>query len=158
MKHSLAFRLGKTTLGLDINAAVEVMTPFGLKPVPNMPDYIPGVMKIRGEIIPLVDMRVRLGVEPSPSKERTIIVRSIAGKIGLLVDEVFGIIKFDAGKLRKPPIMFLGLKRRYLAGLYGEGDDVMAVLDMDEILSSEEALELEKSLKKLLRKKGKKAP
>ncbi|MCK4911607.1 MAG: purine-binding chemotaxis protein CheW [Thermodesulfovibrionales bacterium] len=157
MEQSLAFRLGQTTLGLDINAAVEVMTPFGVKAIPNMPDYIPGIMKIRGELVPLIDMRVRLGVEPRPTKERAIIVRSIAGKVGLLVDEVFGIMKFDAGKLRKPPVIFLGLKRRYLAGLYGVDDDVIAVLDMNEILSSEEALLLEKARKKKGKKKGKKA-
>lgn len=153
MEQLLAFRIGQTTLGLDIGAAVEVMTPIGVKSVPDMPEYIPGVMRIRGEIIPLVDMRVRLSVEPRPSKERAIIVRSIAGKVGLLVDEVFGIIKFDSGKFRKPPVMFLGLRKKYLAGLYGMGDDVIAVLDMDQLLTSEEKLLLEKVHKK----KGKKA-
>lgn len=153
MEQFLAFRLGQTTLGLDIGAAVEVLTPFGVKPVPGMPEHIPGVMRIRGEIVPLIDMRARLGVEPSPSKERAIIVRSVAGKVGLIVDEVFGILKFDPEKFRKPPVMFLGLKRKYLAGLYGMGDDVIAVLDMDQILSSEEVMLLEKVRKK----KGKKA-
>ena len=47
MEQFLAFRLGQTTLGLDINAAVEVMTPFGVKSIPDMPDHIPGVMKVR---------------------------------------------------------------------------------------------------------------
>jgi len=153
MDQFLAFRLGQTTLGLDIGAAVEVMTPFGVKPVSGMPVHIPGVMKMRGEIIPLIDMRTRLGVEPRPLKERAIIVRSVAGRVGLLVDEVFGIMKFDAEKFRKPPVMFLGLKRKFLAGLYGMGDDVIAVLDMDQMLSSEEVMLLEKVRKK----KGKKA-
>ncbi len=153
MKQFLAFRIGQSTLGLDINAAVEVITPFGVKHVPGMPEHIPGVIRIRGEMVPIIDMRSRLGVEPSTMKERAIIVRSVAGKVGLLVDEVFGILKFEAEKFRKPPVMFLGLKRKYLAGLYGMDDDVIAVLDMDQILSSGEVMLLEKARKK----KGKKA-
>ncbi len=148
MDNYLTFSLGPSTLGMEIGAAVEVVTPRGVKPVPDVPEHIAGVMKIRRELIPLIDMRVRLSVSPEPKKERAIIVRSVAGKVGLLVDEVFGIRKFEKGGLRKPPVIFRGLRRKYLAGLYGDGEDMIVVLDMDEILTSEEKLILEGLIKK----------
>ena len=148
MDNYLTFRLGPSTLGMEIGTAVEVVTPRGVKPIPEMPEHIAGIMKIRRELIPLVDMRVRLSVSPEPKKERAIIVRSAVGKVGLVVDEVFGIRKFEKGGLRKPPVIFRGLRRKYLAGLYGDGEDIIVVLDMDEILTSEEKLILESLIKK----------
>lgn len=154
MDNYLTFRLGPSTLGMEIGTAVEVVTPRGVKPVPDMPEHLPGVMKVRRTLIPLIDMRVRLSISPEPKKERVIIVKSAVGKVGLVVDEVFGIRKFEKASLRKPPVIFRGLKRKYLAGLYSDGEEMIVVLDMDEILTSEEKLIFERLIENA-RKTGK---
>jgi purine-binding chemotaxis protein CheW len=147
MEKCLAFRLGTSRLAMDINAAVEVVTPGKISSVPDMPSHVPGVIKVRGVIIPIIDMRLRLGVKPEPEKERAIIIRSAIGNVGLLVDDVIGIIKFEPEKLRVPPAIFHGIKKKYLSGLYGEGDNVLVIMNTDEILTSREKLVLEKFLK-----------
>lgn len=148
----LAFTLGAHTLGMDVGAVVEVVNPRGIKRVPDMPSFIAGVVKIRGEMVPMVDMRERVGVQPLPEKERAVLVRSSGGKVGLIVDGVRGILRFEHDMLRKPPVMFHGLKRKYMAGLYGDNDNPVIVLDIDQILSSDEKIELERAKRRIEKK------
>jgi len=152
MHRCLSFKLGSHKLGLDVRRVVEVMNPGAPEPVPEMPAYILGVKKLRGDMVPIIDLRVRMGVDPKPSKERTIVVRSMHGKVGFVVDDVDGILIFEEGDVMKPPVMFRGLKKEYMIGLYGESADVMVVLDIDEILSTEEKIELEHAMEKVTSK------
>ena len=94
MYRCLAFTLGRNIMGMDVGAVVEVVNPRGIKTVPDMPSFIAGVLKVRGEIVPMGDMRERIGVDSAPEKERAILVRSSSGKVGLIVDGVKGILRF----------------------------------------------------------------
>ena len=147
MDDCLAFRLGPSILGMGIGIAVEVVTLRRVKPVPDMPVHIIGVMQVRRKLIPLVDLRTMLSISPDSKKERVLIIRSATGMVGLVVDEVLGIKKFDKEKIRRPPVIFRGLKRKYMAGLYGDGDDMIILLNMDEILTADEKLILESLIK-----------
>ena len=147
MHRCLVFRLGPHSLGIDIDRVVEVVNPGRPEPVPELPDYIEGVSKVRGEMVPVMDLRKRMGVSPDPSKERTVILRSTMGKVAFIVDDVSGILRFEDDRMKKPPLIFKGLKSRYVLGLYGEGEDMLIVLNEDEILSSDEKIELEHAMR-----------
>lgn len=142
----VVFRAGPHCLGLDVGSVAEVVRSRNLVPVPEMPDYIPGVVRLRGELLPVVDMRLRLGVTPEPKRERLVIVRSVMGRLGLLVDEVISITDLDESSFRRPPMVFRGLKRKFLRGLHGSDESVTMILEINEILSSDELILLEQAV------------
>ncbi|NIM45730.1 MAG: chemotaxis protein CheW, partial [Nitrososphaeria archaeon] len=67
---------------------VEIFGAQRIYEVPEMDEYITGVISVRGEVVPLLDMRKRFGLKPSPKKERTVLVRTGTETVGLTVDEV----------------------------------------------------------------------
>jgi len=143
MRSFLIFRLGPEEFGVDIGTVVEIFSSQKVYEVPEMADYVSGVISIRGDVVPLLDLRRRFGLTPSPSKERTILVRTSAETLGLLVDEVIEIIDFDDSEISKPPTIFKGLASEFLVGLGKKKDRVMMLLEMENILSREEILKLD---------------
>ena len=150
MRKFIIFRLGSEEFGIDVDRAVEILKARKSKPVPDVPDFISGVVTIRGEMIPIVDMRKRFGIKPVPGKERAVIVRTGIEKVGLLVDDVQEIADFGESEVMKPPIIFKGLKNRYLEGLGKKsGDDVqervVMLLNIEKVLTAEEKIQLKES-------------
>jgi purine-binding chemotaxis protein CheW len=134
-----------------------------------VPDFISGVITIRGEMIPIVDMRKRFGIKPEPGKERNVIVRSGKEKVGLLVDDVQEISDFKESEIMKPPIIFKGLKNKYMEGLGKSFSDdqqerVVMLLNIEEVLTDDEKIQLRErklqiaSVKKGIRKTSKRKP
>jgi purine-binding chemotaxis protein CheW len=108
-------------------------------PVPNAPEYVDGVVSIRGQVIPAVSLRARFGFERSPHdvRSRLVVVRAGARVVGLVVDSAreFAIITND---LIKPlPEGIGGLSGRYLRGVAQKGDRVLLIVDVRELLASE---------------------
>lgn len=150
MRKFIIFRLGSEEFGIDVDKAVEILRARESKPVPDVPDFISGVVMVRGEMIPIVDMRKRFGIKPAPGKERAVIVRTGVEKVGLLVDDVQEIADFGESEIMKPPIIFKGLKNRYLEGLGKKsGDDlqerVIMLLNIEKVLTAEERIQLKES-------------
>ena len=142
----LFFSLGQDDFAIGVNSAVEVLR--GRKPVsvPELPDFVTGVVDVRGEIIPMVDMRQRLGIAGYPDKSRLLLVRSSLGIIALGVDDVKSIENIDASGITQPPMVFRGIKRRFISGLYkGPDSHIYIILNMDNVLNSKEKILLEKA-------------
>jgi purine-binding chemotaxis protein CheW len=140
MEKHILFKVGEEGFGISISQVVEIIAPQKPNPVPEVPGYISGVFTLRGDVIPLVDLRKRFGIKPSPRKERIIIIRSAKEKIGLLVDEVSEIRGFTDKELASTPGLFKGLKTEYLKGIARSENGVAMLLDIDRILSSEERI------------------
>lgn len=147
MKDFLAFRLGPEEFGIDIKGVVEIFGPQRVYEVPEMQDYIAGVINIRGSVMPLIDLRKRFGLKPAPKKERTVLVRTGDETLGLMVDEVIGIIGFGPEDITKPPTIFKGLASEYLVGLGRKEGRVVVLLNLGNILSGEEKLKMDISKK-----------
>jgi purine-binding chemotaxis protein CheW len=150
MRKFIVFRLGSEEFGIDVNRAVEILKARKSKPVPDVPDFISGVVTIRGEMIPIVDMRKRFGIKSAPGKERSVIVRTGGEKVGLLVDDVQEIADFNEDDILKPPIIFKGLRNKYLDGLGKKsGDDqqesVVMLLNIEKVLTAEEKIQIKES-------------
>lgn len=149
MKRYLVFTLDHDLFAIDVDTAVEVMKTRSVKRVPELPEFISGVVNVRREAFPLVEMRQRLGMlSADPSvKGRLLIVRSSLDRIALLVDDVTGIIKIDSSMIKMPKMVFRGLKKRYLEGLYNNDGDMIIILNVEEILTSDEKILLGKARK-----------
>lgn len=143
MKQIVLFRLGQNRFALDVSSAVEILNPVLVQNVPELPDFVSGVVNIRKSLVPMIDMRKRLGVEPESSRERVIVVKlGKVERVAMLVDEVFGIEKMEDKAITKPPVIFRGLKKKYLLGLIRDADEAIMVLDIAGIISSDELIKL----------------
>ncbi len=139
------FRMGDEVFGIEIERVVEILKSQKTYTLPELPEFLSGVITVRGEVIPLLDLRRRFGIASTFKKERTMIVRYDNEKIGLVVDEVKEIISLDTKDITYPPSIFKGLKKKYLTGLGKRGDTIIIILNLDDLLTSEEKIMLKES-------------
>jgi purine-binding chemotaxis protein CheW len=145
MEKFTIFKIGKEDFGVNISRVVEILKSQKVYSLPELPDFISGVINVRGEVIPLLDLKKRFGVRTEASKCRIIVVRCEDEKIGLLVDEVDKIVPFSPEEISAPPAMFKGLKTEYLTGLGKKEDRIIILLNIESLLTSEEKIVLKES-------------
>jgi len=138
---------------MGIERVVEILKLQKIFTIPGLPEFLTGVMSVRGNIIPVIDLRRRFGLKSSGNKERIIIVRYGQEKIGFLVDEIKEILSLSPEEIRTPPSIFKGFKTEYLTGLGKHAEDIIILLNIDNLLTSEEKIQLKESIE-LLEEKG----
>lgn len=142
----VAFRLCDDEFGVDVMKTREVLKPAGVRKVPEAPEFIEGMASIRESVVPVIDMRKRLSL-PERSKgdpSRLLVVAIGESQVALEVDDVPGVIELSREAIRPAPELFRGLERRYLEGIVRDGERLMILLDLEEVLTSKERLALEK--------------
>ena len=139
------FTIGKETFGIEISRVIEILHTQKVHTLPELPAFLCGVITVRGEVIPLLDLRKRFGISSAGERELTIIVRYDSEKIGLIVDTVEEIVTLRSGEIIDPPTIFKGLKKKYLTGIGKQEDRIIIVLNLDFLLSSEEKIMLKES-------------
>ena len=125
--------------------------------IPELPDFVSGVISVRGEIIPVIDLRIRFGITEKAGKQRVVLIRLEGNKVGLLVDNVTDIAEISEEKISKPPKLFKGFKAEFIKGLCQKhfhagaetSNKVIIILDIERILTSEEKIKLKRTRGKL---------
>jgi purine-binding chemotaxis protein CheW len=115
------FRIGGEDYAVDIMRVREIIHPLPITPVPRAPAFVEGVVRLRGEVIPVVDVRKRLGVEACPPTRRTrFLVVNVAGRrLGLVVDEVCEVLRLPRSELRAAPALGPPGAPRFFLGACG---------------------------------------
>ncbi|MCD6377019.1 MAG: purine-binding chemotaxis protein CheW [Caldisericaceae bacterium] len=136
----LSFNLGNSEYAIPIHYVLEII---GLQPitrVPDVPNYVKGVINIRGKVIPVVDLRQRFGLEEQAYDDRTciIIVRIEEMQVGLIVDTVNEVLKIESQQIEPPPEVKRGQANKFIDGLAKVADSVKIVLNMASILEISE--------------------
>jgi purine-binding chemotaxis protein CheW len=139
------FRMGDEVFGIEIERVVEILKSQKTYTLPELPEFLSGVITVRGEVVPLLDLRRRFNIASTFKKERVMIVRYDNEKIGIVVDEVKEITSLDTKDITRPPSIFKGLKKKYLTGLGKKGDMIIIILNLDDLLTSEEKIMLKES-------------
>lgn len=141
----ITFRIGSETFVLDIMAVRQITVYGGTTAVPTAPSFIEGIIILRNEVVPLIDLRDRLQVASSQRSERplVLITETSAGTIGLKVDEVRRIITVMSTALLPPPPLIRGVSGDLLVAIVPQGEEVFLLLDVESILSNEEKTELQ---------------
>ena len=136
----VTFTLDDVEFGLDIAKIQEIVNRSAITPVPGSPSFILGVLNLRGQIIPIIDTRLRFHLEPAEVTAKTrIIVMSLADQsTGMQVDAVSEVVKLDDFSLRETPPLVAGVRSDYLAGMVQAGNRLITLIEMDKILDSEE--------------------
>jgi purine-binding chemotaxis protein CheW len=132
----LTFKLGEEQYGIKIKYVLEIVGIQEITQVPEMPDYIKGIINLRGQIIPVMDVRIRFGKPPKAYNGRTcVIVVSVGGNtVGLIVDTVSEVYTVREEKIVLPPDLNYGNNSRFIQGIYKEKDQVKLLIDCKRVL------------------------
>ena len=140
----ITFRAGPETFVLDIMAVRQIVPYSGSTSVPTAPDFIEGIVVLRNEVIPIVDLRKRLyPTAPAPDTQPLILVTlTSAGIIGLKVDEVRRIVTASTDTFLPPPPIIRGLRGELLIAVIPQDEEVYLLIDVENVLSEPEKVEL----------------
>ena len=118
----------------------EIILPGEITQMPEVPDFIRGLINLRGHVIPIVDLRKRFGLSINQHDEHTrIIVVNVENKtIGLVVDAVNEVLRINEEQIEPPPSSVVGIDHAYIESLVKFETKLLILLNMDNLLSSEE--------------------
>lgn len=145
MQKFAVFKIADEDFAIAIERVLEILKLQKVFSIPGLPEFLSGVMNVRGTIIPLMDLRRRFGKDPSGKKERIILVRVEQERLGFLVDGIHEILSLLPEEVTSPPSIFKGFKTEYLTGLGKKGERVIILLNIDNILTAEEKIQLKES-------------
>jgi purine-binding chemotaxis protein CheW len=139
----VSFRLAQEEYGIEITKVQEIILMGEITRVPQTPEYIKGLINLRNTVIPIVDLRLRFGLEQEPVGDETrIMVVNVQGKtIGIIVDAVSEVLRISGDQVADPPPTVAGLGQEYLTGLVKLEKRLLILLDIDRILTEQEAAE-----------------
>lgn len=140
------FRVGSELYALDIMRIKEIIRPQKLTPVPKAPTFIEGVINLRGVVIPVVDLRKRFDQPVDPqNRGARILICTLSGKvIGLIADEVSEVRRYTRQDVQPAPQFLKGKGAEYFLGVCRRGDELVMLIDLEKILTSEEKIDLQK--------------
>ncbi|MBW8886308.1 MAG: purine-binding chemotaxis protein CheW [Fibrobacteres bacterium] len=140
----LTFQMGKEVYGIEILKVQEIIGMMPVTRVPKTPDFVRGVINLRGKVIPVIELRRKFGMETREDTDRTcIVVVQVTGAVGtvtmgLLVDEVSEVLNVGQEQIEAPPSFGAGVDTDFILGMGKVGQKVLMLLDADKVLSSEE--------------------
>ena len=140
----LTFSLGEEEYGIGILKVKEIIGMMKITPVPQTPEFVKGVINLRGKVIPVIDLRLRFGMNENGYTERTCIVvveiDGNAGKlhIGVVVDSVSEVLNIKGGDIEDTPSFGTTLNTEYILGMAKTGGGVKILLEIDRVLSNNE--------------------
>lgn len=138
----LTFTIGRVCYGLNIRTVTEIIGLQGITPIPDVPDYVRGVINLRGKVIPVMDVRARFKIETQKYHDRTcIIVIEVGGaSVGLVVDAVSEVLSIPDEDIEPPPKVGFGPDNRFISGLGKVGDDVKLILNAGILIDADRQL------------------
>jgi purine-binding chemotaxis protein CheW len=145
----LTFALGKEEYGLEILKVREIIGYMDITAVPRTPDYVKGVINLRGQVISVVDLRAKFSMEPAERTDQTcIIVVDIqqGGRrvnTGIVVDRVSEVLSIAADKIEGSPAFDSSVQIDFILGMGKIGDTVKILLDIDKVLNTTDVIELD---------------
>jgi purine-binding chemotaxis protein CheW len=136
----LSFTLGKEEYGIDILKVQEIRGYEAVTRIANAPEFIKGVVNLRGIIVPIVDMRIKFNLgEPTYDQFTVVIILNISGRImGMVVDSVSDVITLSPEQIKPAPEMGAAFNTDYLVGLGTLEDRMLILVDIDKLMSSAE--------------------
>lgn len=140
----LTFFLAGEEYGLEILKVSEII---GLQPitrVPRMPEFVRGVINLRGKVIPITDLRMKFGMGAEDSEDSCIIVVQMRGiQTGIVVDRVSEVVAISEADIEDAPSFGAGIRTEFLLGIGKAGGRVKLLLDIDRVLATEEIVALQ---------------
>ncbi len=144
----VTFQLGEELYGVDIMDVKEIVRVQDVRPIPNAPYYVEGIINLRGEIIPIMNLHKRFHIKQAVltsedslgDDEGGFIILDIEGnKIGIIIDRVARVVSVDKGEIKPPPQMFSGIGTEYIQGVVRqETSGYLIILDTRKLFNPKE--------------------
>ena len=147
----LTFKLAEEDYGISLLKVREIIGMMPITSVPRTPDFVKGVINLRGKVIPVTDLRLRFGMPESAYTDRTcIIVVEVEGRdnkvqMGTVVDAVTEVLPVKSEEIEPAPEFGATVDTRYILGMANMDGSVKILLDIDRVLTADEIAELEKA-------------
>ncbi len=140
----VVFNLCNEEYGVDIMQVKEIVNYMVPVKVPNAPEFIEGIINLRSEIIPIINLKKRFNIEGQEIEEnKRIIVMNINGKkVGFVVDDASEVISIENESIEPAPDIVIGVDRKYITGIGKSGERILIILELDKLFSEEEHEEL----------------
>jgi purine-binding chemotaxis protein CheW len=150
----LTFRLGKEDFGVHVSQVLNILEMTRITGVPKTPDYMKGVINLRGTVLPIIDTRVKLAMPETEYTNQTCIIvldLDIDGNpvnIGAIVDEVLSVIEIEKSQIEPPPNLGTQYQSEFIYGMARPENDFIMMLDMQKVISVNELEKLTDNIQK----------
>lgn len=150
-KQYLTFRLAQETFAVDVARVREILDFIAITKVPRTPDFMRGVINLRGSVVPVVDMKLKFGMEATEKTVDTCIIVlevSIEGEttiVGALADSVEEVVELEPSQIEPPPRIGMQLNIEFISGMGKLGEEFVIILETDRIFSFDEAAALQEA-------------
>jgi purine-binding chemotaxis protein CheW len=150
----LTFLMANEKYGLEILKVREIMGMMDVTSIPTTPAFIRGVINLRGKVIPVVDLRLKFGIEAKEDTQRTCIIvvhlthTAQEMTMGIIVDEVSDVLDIDRNQIEPPPSFGANVRTDFILGMGKVDQKVMTMLDIDRVLTEQEVALVEGSAEK----------
>lgn len=146
LRQLVCFRLGEEDFGIDIGNVQEINRMVDITKIPQSPSFVEGVINLRGQIIPVIDLRTRFGFERIDEKSREnriVVVETQSVTVGLVVDAVTEVLRLSKDKIEETPDITSNVDVQYIEGVAMLDDQLLILLDTNKIFSSEEMIRMD---------------
>lgn len=140
----VTFKLDNEKYGIKVMQVQEVLRMTEIAPVPGAPDYVLGIINLRGNVVTVIDTRLRFGLpEREPDDDtRIVIVEAEGNVVGILVDSVAEVADLQASEIETAPNVGNDESSKYIQGVSSRGDELLILVDVNKLLSDEEWAEV----------------
>lgn len=136
----LTFYLGREVFGIEIRYVTEIVGIQKISVLPESPDYIKGIINLRGKIIPVIDMRLRFKKDAASYTDRTciVVINIMDTTVGLIVDQVDEVISISDESIVPPPDFRTGFQNKFLKGIGKISEKICLLLDCEQLFRNDE--------------------
>lgn len=137
----VSFEVGKELFALPIMKIQEIIRLTNIVAIPKSPDFVKGVINLRGKVIPVIDLKEKFDVDsPTDENKARIVVAEVQGLVvGMIVDAVSEVMQTESGSFEEPPSIVSGVNQKFIQGIVKKGEQLLIVVDVDKLISSNEA-------------------
>jgi len=136
----VTFRLDGETYGINVMQVQEVLRMTEIAPVPGAPDYVIGIINLRGNVVTVIDTRKRFGLMPTEADDSTriVIIESDNNIVGILVDSVAEVVNLRGSQIETAPNVGNEESSKYIQGVFSRDEDILILVDLNKFLSDDE--------------------
>jgi purine-binding chemotaxis protein CheW len=140
----VTFQLGKELYGVDILDVKEIVRVQDVRPIPNAPTYVEGILNLRREIIPIINLHRRFFIKQAPASQEDaslsgFVILDVDGmKLGIIIDRVSRVVTISKDDCQPPPQMLSGIGAEYIEGVVRQDDGYLIILDIRNLFNSKE--------------------
>jgi purine-binding chemotaxis protein CheW len=140
----VTYKLGAETYGINVMQVQEVLRHTEIAPVPGAPEYVLGIINLRGNVVTVIDTRARFGLEPTELSDNTriVIIESEEQVVGILVDSVAEVVYLRSSDIDSAPNVGTEESAKFIHGVSNRDGELLILVDLNKLLSDEEWEEL----------------